>query len=165
MAEHRNGRATWLCRMLIVVAAAGACNRGEQTPGAETQTATPLQKTNAPVTVSGCLRAGDASDTFVLTAARTATSEQTATYQLYEYRGCQACRASGPAGGSQRRLARATGSQHAIDHRTSRQADGDSRNADGLDLHRARYQTAERAASQGGWRVLHGRRSKVGGYY
>ena len=87
MAEHRNGRATWLCRMLIVVAAAGACNRGEQTPGAETQTATPLQKTNAPVTVRGCLRAGDASDTFVLTAARTATSEQTATYQLYEYEG------------------------------------------------------------------------------
>jgi hypothetical protein len=87
MAELMSGRACWLCRMLIVVAAVSACNRTEQTPGAETQTATPMQKTNAPVTVTGCLRAGDASDTFVLTAARTPVSEQTATYQLHEYEG------------------------------------------------------------------------------
>jgi hypothetical protein len=39
------------------------------------------------MTVKGCLRAGDASDTFVLTAAKTATGDQTATYQLQAMQG------------------------------------------------------------------------------
>jgi hypothetical protein len=75
------------CGLFIVLAAATACHRGERTAATETQTATPMQTTNAPVTVTGCLRSGDASDTFVLTAERTNTSEQTATYQLHEYQG------------------------------------------------------------------------------
>jgi hypothetical protein len=69
--------------MLIALGAATACNRKEAAPAAETQTATPVQTANAPTTVTGCLRAGDASDTFVLTAAQSETGEQTATYQLY----------------------------------------------------------------------------------
>ena len=69
--------------MLIAAAAVSACNRTQPAPAAETQTATPVQNANAPMTVSGCLRAGDASDTFVLTAARATTGEQTATYQLF----------------------------------------------------------------------------------
>jgi hypothetical protein len=78
-----------LCGMLIAVAALTACNRKEPQPAAETQTATPVQTANTPTTVTGCLRAGDASDTFVLTAARAATGEQTATYQLYPEQGVQ----------------------------------------------------------------------------
>ena len=86
MAERVNRISVW-CGVVIVTASMMACNRGDRTPPAETQTATPMQSTNTPVTVTGCLRAGDASDTFVLTAARTDTSEQTATYQLHEYEG------------------------------------------------------------------------------
>ena len=70
------------CAALILAAAASACNRGQQVPAAESQTATPVQATNQPTTVKGCLRAGDASDTFVLTTARSATGDPTATYQL-----------------------------------------------------------------------------------
>ena len=77
-----NTRSRFLCGMLIALSAATACNR-KAPPATETQTATPVQTANAPTTVTGCLRAGDASDTFVLTAARSETGEQTATYQLY----------------------------------------------------------------------------------
>jgi hypothetical protein len=61
-----------------------ACGRsGKQTsPAAEVQTQTPVQQMNTPLTVTGCLRAGDADDTFVLTTARSTEGEQTATYQL-----------------------------------------------------------------------------------
>lgn len=83
MAELKNTRSKWCCGMLIAVAAATACNRKEPAPAAETQTATPVQTANAPTTVTGCLRTGDASDTFVLTAARSTSGEQTATYQLH----------------------------------------------------------------------------------
>ena len=77
-----NTRSRFLCGMLIALGAATACNR-KPAPASETQTATPVQTANAPTTVTGCLRAGDASDTFVLTAARAETGEQTATYQLH----------------------------------------------------------------------------------
>lgn len=63
---------------------AGACNRGQETtpatPEVQTQTAQPA--TNMPVTVEGCVKAGDAADTYVLTAARAEGSTDTATYQL-----------------------------------------------------------------------------------
>ena len=83
MAEQMNSRGRLLCGMLIAAAAVSACHRKEPPPAADTQTATPVQTANAPTTVTGCLRAGDASDTFVLTAARSETGEQTANYQLY----------------------------------------------------------------------------------
>lgn len=40
------------------------------------------QSTNQAVTVAGCLKAGEAENTYVLTAARTGGSQDTATYQL-----------------------------------------------------------------------------------
>lgn len=47
---------------------ASACNREKPaTPVAETQTATPVQTGNQPMNVTGCLRAGEAANTFVLT--------------------------------------------------------------------------------------------------
>jgi hypothetical protein len=63
----------------MAMAACGNSN-GQKTPP-ETQTAT---TTNAPMTttVTGCLRAGDAPDTFTLTAARAAGANDTATYHL-----------------------------------------------------------------------------------
>ena len=69
--------------LLCTAVAAGACNRGQETktvtPEVQTQTA---QKTNMPMTVAGCLKAGDAADTYVLTAARAEGSTDAATYQL-----------------------------------------------------------------------------------
>lgn len=55
------------------------CNRGDgTTPVAESQTTTPERATNQPMTVAGCLRAGEAADTFVLTTGGT----DVATYNL-----------------------------------------------------------------------------------
>jgi hypothetical protein len=59
-----------------------ACGGDEpETPVAQAQTQT-AQPLNAPASVTGCLRAGDASDTFVLTASRTEDGSTPATYQL-----------------------------------------------------------------------------------
>lgn len=59
------------------------CSRGEEqaAPPAQSQTAT-TQPLNTPATVTGCLRAGDAADTFVLTTTRTENNTTPATYQL-----------------------------------------------------------------------------------
>jgi hypothetical protein len=73
--------------VFVVCVVVGACNRGQQTPAVESQTATPAQTTNQPTTVKGCLRAGEASETYVLTAAKSATGDLTATYQLQPMQG------------------------------------------------------------------------------
>jgi hypothetical protein len=82
--RYRHARAAMLGAALTVPLAGAACNRANnETPAAaEKQAVSPEQRTAAPMTVSGCLRAGDATDTFVLTTAQTATGEPTATYQL-----------------------------------------------------------------------------------
>lgn len=63
--------------------ATGACNRGEEakttSPEVRSQTTQPA---NTPLTVAGCVKAGDAADTYVLTAARAEGNHETATYQL-----------------------------------------------------------------------------------
>jgi hypothetical protein len=65
----------------IALTTAG-CGRDEKsTPPAEDR-AQAAQPANHPQIVTGCLKAGDAPDTFVVTAARTAGSTETATYQL-----------------------------------------------------------------------------------
>jgi hypothetical protein len=69
---------------LIATAAAAAltvaaCNRTQAGP--ETQTTTAVQPTTASVTATGCLRAGLAENTFVLTTPASDSSE-TSTYQL-----------------------------------------------------------------------------------
>lgn len=62
---------------------ASACNRGEEpktvTPEVQTQRS---QAGNMPMTIAGCVKAGDAADTYVLTAARAEGSADSATYQL-----------------------------------------------------------------------------------
>jgi hypothetical protein len=68
--------------MFLMLTAAAACNRNQQAPVAQSQAATEMQATNQPVTVKGCVRAGDAPDTYVLTGERTDPAHQTATYQL-----------------------------------------------------------------------------------
>jgi|SRR5687767_6883646 len=72
----------WLCLMLGALLTVVGCNRTKNVPAGESQAATAVQTTNSPTSVKGCLRAGDAAGTYVLTADRSATGEQTATYQL-----------------------------------------------------------------------------------
>ena len=63
------------------LAASGACRKSDPAPAVEVQTRT-AQQTNMPLTVAGCLKAGEAEGTFVLTAARSEGSGETATYHL-----------------------------------------------------------------------------------
>jgi len=68
-----------------LAASGAACGRSADNgpkPAAETQSATVTSGTNMNTTVTGCLRAGEASDTYVLTAAQSAGAPDTATYQL-----------------------------------------------------------------------------------
>lgn len=66
-----------------VAFAAAACGGDEPEPAAATMTTeTPVQNVNLPIVVKGCLRAGEAASTYVITAARTAESDQTATYHI-----------------------------------------------------------------------------------
>jgi len=60
------------------------CKRSDKNaaPVAQIQTETPPQTVNQPLTVTGCLRAGDASDTFVLTTSDTKDGVTPATYLL-----------------------------------------------------------------------------------
>jgi hypothetical protein len=68
---------------LIVVSAVGiGCNREQpEVPPAQAQTGT-TRPTAQPTTVTGCLRAGEAAGTFVLTTAKTDEGTPTATYHL-----------------------------------------------------------------------------------
>lgn len=77
-------RTTFATLILSAVVASGACNREPEklTTAAESQTqaATP---TNMPTTVAGCVKAGEAADTFVLTTARAeGAPADAATYEL-----------------------------------------------------------------------------------
>jgi hypothetical protein len=67
-----------------VALAGAACNRGEDKAGAaaEKQAVSPVQQVNQPTIVVGCLRAGEASDTFMLTAEKSQTGEPPTTYHL-----------------------------------------------------------------------------------
>jgi hypothetical protein len=63
----------------LVMSPSYGCSREEPVPpAAETQTESPTRVTNQPMTVTGCLRAGEAADTFVLTSGGT----DVATYNL-----------------------------------------------------------------------------------
>ena len=78
----RTTRSIALSVGLAMAAGVTACNRSEDTrPVTEVQTQT-AQPTNQPVTVAGCLKAGEAADTYILTTARSGGSGETATYQL-----------------------------------------------------------------------------------
>jgi hypothetical protein len=78
------GTALLTAALLTSALASGACNRGaeETTPVAETQTQTPVQHLDTPVSVTGCLRGGEARETFVLTASREDEPGRPVTYAL-----------------------------------------------------------------------------------
>ena len=66
-----------------VLAACVACDRDpKEVPALETQSVTPPQAAATPERVQGCLRAGEAGGTFVLTASAADTHMAAATYQL-----------------------------------------------------------------------------------
>jgi hypothetical protein len=83
MHPHYIVRSVVFCFFLALGLAGTGCNRGPKaTVVAESQAQT-AQPANQPMTVSGCLKAGEADGTFVLTAARTTgSSGETATYHL-----------------------------------------------------------------------------------
>jgi hypothetical protein len=65
--------------------AGGACRRApepEGTPPAAELQSEALYRTDRPITVAGCVKAGEAANTFVLTAARAEGAAETRTYQL-----------------------------------------------------------------------------------
>ncbi len=69
--------------LVFAVAIGGACNKQKDaTPTAQIQSNSPAQPANSPESVTGCLRAGDAPDTFVLTTSQIADGRQPTTYQL-----------------------------------------------------------------------------------
>ena len=74
---------TSIATLALVAATAVGCGRSEETqvptPQSTTQTTQPL---NRPTTVTGCLRAGDAESTYVLTTTQTENGTNPATYQL-----------------------------------------------------------------------------------
>ena len=72
---------TVVAALFVTSAAAAGCSREAETPPAQSQTQT-TQPLNAPATFTGCLRAGEAANTFVLTASATADGATPATYQL-----------------------------------------------------------------------------------
>ena len=76
--ETRQMLVTGLAAAAVVVA---ACGSEPEVPPAQTQTEVSRQL-DAPTTVTGCLRAGDAAETFVLTTAQSVDGTPPATYQL-----------------------------------------------------------------------------------
>jgi hypothetical protein len=67
---------------LVLTSGVSACNREKaEAPPAQAQ-AQSAQTLNAPATLTGCLRAGEAENTFVLTASQTADGTTPATYHL-----------------------------------------------------------------------------------
>jgi hypothetical protein len=70
--------------ILLAAVSTAACNRGDShdAPVAQMKTEAPPRAVNQPTTVTGCLRAGEAADTYVLTTSRTEDGTAPATYQL-----------------------------------------------------------------------------------
>lgn len=65
----------------VILATAG-CQRDEPTPPPAEVQSQAAQPVNQPTTVTGCLKAGDAPATFVVTTAKTEGSREAATYEL-----------------------------------------------------------------------------------
>src|SRR5918996_1170608 len=82
MHHHQVMRSVLFCGGLAAVMATGACNREEAAPPPAEVQSQAAQPANQPMTVAGCLKVGEASDTYVLTAERSEGSPESATYQL-----------------------------------------------------------------------------------
>lgn len=82
MFRYHSLKTVMICSAVVAAAASGACGREEQTvPPTEVQSQA-TQPTNTPMSASGCLLAGEAANTYVLTAAQAEGSAESATYQL-----------------------------------------------------------------------------------
>jgi hypothetical protein len=68
--------------VLFAMLAGGCARQDEATAPADPTTASQAEPRNQPMTVTGCLRAGEAGDTFILTSAATEGSQQPGSYQL-----------------------------------------------------------------------------------
>jgi hypothetical protein len=83
---HRKpGRFTiYVSSAVITLATLAGCSRSDKkaTPVAQTKTDQAAEPARQPVTLSGCVRAGESSDTFVLTTSATTDGTAPATYQL-----------------------------------------------------------------------------------
>jgi hypothetical protein len=82
--QRRLGRTAVLVSSAVLATSLGACSRSDQkaAPVAQVQTQQPVQRTDAPVTLTGCLRAGAGENTFVLTTSARADGAAPATYHL-----------------------------------------------------------------------------------
>ncbi|CAN5506239.1 hypothetical protein BH23ACI1_BH23ACI1_24200 [soil metagenome] len=80
-----SGTALFTATVMVGALASSACNRGAQetVPVAEMQTESPVHVMERPVSVQGCLRAGEGGTTFVLTSSRAEDDGTTATYALH----------------------------------------------------------------------------------
>ena len=74
--------AAMCCSALVFGSGCGRNQQQAAAPPAEATVQTPAVPQNQPMTLTGCLRAGEATDTFVLTTAQTRDSAETATYHL-----------------------------------------------------------------------------------
>ncbi|HJR59816.1 MAG TPA: hypothetical protein VJ813_10470 [Vicinamibacterales bacterium] len=70
-----------LAGLVLLSTAAAGCQREPEVPAAQTQTQA-SSPANQPATVIGCLRAGDAEGTYVVTTAQTVDGAPAATYEL-----------------------------------------------------------------------------------
>jgi hypothetical protein len=69
--------------LITTATLAVGCGRDKaQPPAAQVQSQTPAQQLNTPETVTGCLRAGDGPDTFVLTTSQTDDGRRPMTYEI-----------------------------------------------------------------------------------
>jgi hypothetical protein len=84
MRAHSPTGGVFIVALVFAAVSTGGCQRSSKNapPTAQIQTQTPPQAVNQPVTVTGCLRAGDASDTYVLTASEMKDGTTPATYLL-----------------------------------------------------------------------------------
>jgi hypothetical protein len=84
MQRYRHSGLLVCCAAIMVAAMSTGCKRGgTNTPAAEMRSETPATPANEPMTVNGCLKAGTAADTYVLTAeAHAQGGLPAATYQL-----------------------------------------------------------------------------------
>lgn len=71
-----------LASVILTATFAAACGGDDQQVPAATSESQVSRQTNQPTTVTGCLRAGDAADTFVLTTTATEGDSRSVTYHL-----------------------------------------------------------------------------------
>lgn len=82
MHRHQTLRALAFATLVSATAVTAACQREPEPASVPEVQAEALHHTDRPMTVSGCLKAGEAAQTFVLTAAQADGAGETVTYQL-----------------------------------------------------------------------------------